>query len=208
MQIAVIGWGSLIWCPESLRIKTRWHSDGPALPIEFARISADKRLTLVIHIGSPDQRTYWALSQFESLEQARENLRAREGTNLEHIHSLATDGDERREGEIDRQVAARIREWLNARQNVQAAIWTGLPGNWDERRGHAFSPEDAFRYLQELEEARDQAISVYNRAREYVTNAPPQIQTVVREMVRKKIGWKDSITPPILLEPGPSKADF
>jgi len=206
MQIAVIGWGSLIWCPGCLRIKTRWHSDGPALPIEFARISADKRLTLVIHIGSSDQRTYWALSEFETLEEARENLKAREGTNLKHIHSLATDGEE--QGEIDRQVATKIREWLKTRRNFQAAIWTGLPSNWDERRGHPFSPGDAFRYLQELEEARDQAISVYNRAREYVTNAPSQIQTVVRKMVREKIGWKDSITPPILLEPGPSKADF
>jgi hypothetical protein len=74
MQIAVIGWGSLIWCPGSLQIKSRWHSDGPALPIEFARISNDKRLTLVIQPGSPDQRTYWALSEFDDLKAARANL--------------------------------------------------------------------------------------------------------------------------------------
>jgi hypothetical protein len=49
--IAVIGWGSLIWCPGILRTKSRWHSDGPALPIEFARISGDNRLSLVIHPG-------------------------------------------------------------------------------------------------------------------------------------------------------------
>src|SRR5437870_1628490 len=81
MQIAVIGWGSLIWCPGCLRIKSRWHCDGPALPIEFARISGDKRLTLVIHPGSPeettpDQRTYWALSELENLTAARKNLQS------------------------------------------------------------------------------------------------------------------------------------
>src|SRR6266853_6170829 len=92
MQISVVGWGSLIWCPGCLRIKSRWHSDGPALPIEFARISRDKRLTLVIQSGSPEQRTYWALSEFGDLKVARENLQAREGTSSKHIHSLTADG--------------------------------------------------------------------------------------------------------------------
>jgi hypothetical protein len=55
MKIAVIGWGSLIWCPGSLRIQTAWHNDGPSLPIEFARILKDGRLTLVIRPGSVHQ---------------------------------------------------------------------------------------------------------------------------------------------------------
>ena len=25
----MLGWGSLIWCPGGLRIKTKWRSDGP-----------------------------------------------------------------------------------------------------------------------------------------------------------------------------------
>ena len=31
MNIAVLGWGSLIWCPGQLKIKTPWHSGGPDL---------------------------------------------------------------------------------------------------------------------------------------------------------------------------------
>lgn len=32
MKIAVIAWGSLIWCPGSLQIGSWWHKDGPVLP--------------------------------------------------------------------------------------------------------------------------------------------------------------------------------
>lgn len=39
-KIAVIGWGSLIWCPKGLKIRDKWKNDGPKLPIEFARISS------------------------------------------------------------------------------------------------------------------------------------------------------------------------
>jgi hypothetical protein len=78
--------GSLIWCPGNLRIKTRWSSDGPTLPIEFARISSDGRLTLIVHPGSEDQATYWALSSLETLEEARRNLKEREQSKTEDIH--------------------------------------------------------------------------------------------------------------------------
>ncbi len=93
MDIAVVGWGSLIWCPGSLRIKTRWRRDGPRLPIEFARISKDGRLTLVIHPASEDQTTYWAGSEFKTADHARQNLREREGAKLEEIHYLVQNGE-------------------------------------------------------------------------------------------------------------------
>ena len=53
MQVAVIDWGSLISSPGILGLQSRWHHDGPPLPVEFARISRDNRLTLVIHPPSP-----------------------------------------------------------------------------------------------------------------------------------------------------------
>lgn len=44
-KIAVIGWGSLIWCPKGLKIRDKWKGEeekekGPKLPIGFARISS------------------------------------------------------------------------------------------------------------------------------------------------------------------------
>src|SRR5579863_9932024 len=87
MQIAIIGWGSLIWCPGSLRMRTLWRRDGPLLPIEYVRISNDGRLTLVIHPSCGNQTTLWAVAVAEDIRTARENLREREGTNSRFIHS-------------------------------------------------------------------------------------------------------------------------
>ncbi|MGC1619958.1 MAG: hypothetical protein WA765_15825 [Candidatus Acidiferrum sp.] len=206
MQIAVIGWGSLTWCPGCLGLKSRWHSDGPALPIELARISGDKRLTLVIHPGSPeestpDQQTYWAMSEFGDLKAARKNLQAREGTASKHIHSLTADGQQ--EGAVDPEISARMGEWLKAHRGLEAAVWTGLPSNWDdEQKGRKFTVEDAVQYLGELEGAKDEAKATYDRAREYLINTPSQIQTPVRRIMREKKGWKDSTLSGILFETG------
>jgi hypothetical protein len=149
MQVAVIAWGSLIWCPGSLQIKSKWFTDGPLLPIEFARISGDGRLTLVIHPGSPKQKTYWALSSSNSLANARLNLQAREkAKHLDDIRSTAV--DDHTEGRIDSEIAALIQEWLKGRRDVNAAVWTGLPSNWLNKRGRQFSLEDAMVCLREL----------------------------------------------------------
>jgi hypothetical protein len=67
MRIAVIGWGSLIWDPRELDRQGRWHTCGPRLPIEFARISKDVRLTLVIVKGADLQQTYWVRSGLDTL---------------------------------------------------------------------------------------------------------------------------------------------
>lgn len=61
MKIAVIGRGSLIWCPRGLRIASRWHLDGRELPLEFVRTSGDGRLTLII---CPDIRDLLAYKRF------------------------------------------------------------------------------------------------------------------------------------------------
>lgn len=48
MTIVCLCWGSLIWDAGELPVCSAWHADGPALPIEFARESADGRITLVV----------------------------------------------------------------------------------------------------------------------------------------------------------------
>jgi len=126
VSIAVLGWGSLIWCPGNLRIKTAWRPNGPMLPIEFARISQDNRLTLVIQPGSSDQPTYWALSEFTAIEHARDNLRARENSKLAYIHYVDQDG-KAADGAPPR-IVKRVGEWLTPHKDLQAAIWTGLLG--------------------------------------------------------------------------------
>ena len=196
MNIAVIGWGSLIWCPGSLRIKTKWRREGPALPIEFARISEDGRLTLVIHPNSAPQQTYWALSDLTELDAARRNLQEREGCPPGKIHSFPV-GDAYEA--ISHTVAADIESWLAKHEDIEVVIWTGLTTNWNEKFQRKFSPDDAVRYLENLDAEREQTRLTYERAREYVRNAPPSIQTEVRTKMREK-GWTDAKLSDVLFE--------
>jgi hypothetical protein len=55
-------------------------SDGPRVPVEFARQSNDGRLTLVIGDGFQYFPSLWARMASPDLEEAIENLRTREGT--------------------------------------------------------------------------------------------------------------------------------
>lgn len=186
MDIAVIGWGSLIWCPGSLRIRTKWRSDGPVLPIEFARISEDGRLTLVIHPSSAPQQTYWAFSELGDREPARRNLKEREGCSLAAIHYFtANDASP----SLASTVRAALASWLPKHANIEAAIWTGLTTNWCEKLHNDFSPDDAVAYLEGLD--TEQKRETYKRAKEYVQNAPPSIQTELRKLMRQH-GWADA----------------
>ncbi len=197
MTVAVLGWGSLIWCPGILRITTRWQSDGPSLPIEFARISEDGRLTLVIQPSAENQTVYWAVSEFGEVAKARCNLQAREGTIPRHVHYLATDGTCAKD--VLEQVRESVQVWLRVHEDVGAVIWTGLPTNWPNKRGCDFTPEDAVRYLEELESDRNRAVSTFVRAQEYVKNTPPQIKTKVRRAMQER-DWQDNEVSRILFE--------
>ena len=80
MKIAVLGWGSLVWNPkrESVALNIgddKWSSDGPALPVEFARISKDKRLTLVLFPAGEKVTVLWAIMAPKNLDEAIDNLR-------------------------------------------------------------------------------------------------------------------------------------
>ena len=80
MQIVVLAWGSLVSDPRDLQAAGKFAPNGPLLPIEFCRVSADGRLTLVIdeRFGSVCT-SYSAPSAHENLDAAIENLSAREG---------------------------------------------------------------------------------------------------------------------------------
>lgn len=201
MKIAVIAWGSLIWCPGSLRIRTNWRADGPQLPIEFARISSDGRLTLVIEPRAEVQGTYWAISEFTTLKRAWRNLKERESAELADIHYVTQNDSDRTEPLSD--ASQSVKNWLEQRPNLGAAVWTGLPGNWSEKRGKDFTTRDAIRYIDELEETSEGA--TFTRAREYIEHAPPLINTRVRNTLRTR-GWSDTKLPAMLFAPIPPEA--
>jgi hypothetical protein len=185
MRIAIIGWGSLVWDPRNLARTGGWRTDGPRLPVEFSRISADGRLTLVIHLTSDLQQTYWALSSLDNLEAARENLRARECTGRTSIHwATRTDAHD-----PVSPIVATTQRWLRER-TVDAAIWTGLAPTID---GDVVA--NAVAYLSGIGEDDER----WRRVREYVVKAPPQIQTRVRRTMQVS-GWTDEPLPDDIFE--------
>jgi hypothetical protein len=213
MNIAIIAWGALIWYEGSLKIRSRWHLDGPLLPIEFARIFEDGLLTLVIQEGNPEVGTYWALSGCETLDTAIENVRVQEEyPPRESIHCLLSNGDVYRGDGASRivndAICRKIYIWLARNPALDAAIWTGLQPNWEEKRnGSPFSKEDAVHYVRELKEAAEGAPSDQEAqrrlrdAQEYVCKAPSQVQTDVRRRVKDELRWHDVTLPPELFEP-------
>ena len=176
MKIAVLGWGSLIWEKRCMPLKNDWQEGGPELPIEFSRVSDSRggALTLVI---DPDNGvetpTRFAVSQRRKIADAICDLRTREGTVVKRIGyvNLVT-GDQRcsaysRAGDI-------VRKWAEEK-GFDAVVWTDLPSNFREKTCKEFSIDDAVEYLHGLkgDSARE--------ARDYMRNAPQEVQTPVRE---------------------------
>lgn len=182
MRIACLGWGSLIWNPEDLPLTGGWENDGPVLPIEFARESGRKRITLVIADGAEPVTSLWALMKVASLQAAKEALASRERIDEANIkYSIGwwrkVDGTSHGRG------AQVISGWAPA-HNLDAVVWTNL------RPGLKGSPnvvpdyDAVLQHFKMLIEHAEQA-----EAEEYVRKAPSQIKTGYRKRLQQDLGW-------------------
>lgn len=183
MKIAVLGWGSLIWQPRKLRIKGRWMNDGPHLPIEHARISNGKRLTLVLHPRVKRVRTLWAYSSYNNLQKAIRNLRKREEIKPKHTSRIGYVSVY--DGKINNHavhcVAGLVQKWA-IKKGVGAVIWTDLPENFQDKLGVDFSENAAIGHLRGLTgKTRD-------RARQYIQETPRQVVTHLRPKINQAMG--------------------
>lgn len=188
MEIAVLGWGSLIPHPEKnerrLETKGEWNENGPLLPIEYARISGTDELTLVLYPMANNVDTLWAYSSFTGLDKAIENLRSRERTNVGMIgYYNKTDGSNRCKAVPE--TIETIRAWAEDKE-IDAVIWTDLPENFEEKDKGAYTEDKAIEYLKELiREDQDKA----EKARIYIQETPAQVVTHLRPRIRQEIGW-------------------
>ena len=173
-SIAVLGWGSLVWDQGDLALRSRWYKDGPELPVEFARISRDRRLTLVIHPGVRLVRTLHAESAYTSLSEARKNLRDREGTNDQNIGYLDLRSGEGHSQLLSEGQLVEIRLWAVSK-GYTAVIWTDLKSNFEEKEGKSLSYESICIYIESLGQKE------YNRVRDYIQNAPSDVMTGYRQ---------------------------
>ena len=182
MKIAILGWGSLIWNPRNLKIKDKkWKEDGPKLPVEFARISQDRRLTLVFHPAAEPVQVLWNYMDIDKLEEAVNNLKKREGTIPERIGFIDLTKDISRCRVIP-EIESEIRKWAKAK-GIDAVIWTDLPSNFKDKTGKEYNKENVIKYLVNLEHSR------LEKAKEYIVKTPRQINTKMRRVIEKKLEW-------------------
>ena len=168
MKIAVIAWGSLVWDPKNLNFDGNWRTDGPQLPVEFARKSQGGRLTLVIYEPASPVTTLWTLSTEPDVRSARENLRKREGTHDIDIIGYWSRSEGTNYRNLPPNYHHSLAEWCNSKA-LDAAIWTALGSNFE-----SLTVESACAHLQELSADKK------SKAFEYIRKTPEQIQTDFR----------------------------
>lgn len=186
MKIAILAWGSLIWQPKDLLFDSEfgWKKDGPILPIEFARISKDGRLTLVITQNGTLVPTLYTLSKYESLNEAILNLAIREGSGRRSIGSY---NKSKNEFSHDVFFKERIVDWINKKE-FDAVIWTNLEENWNLKNENGeiigeILPENRIEHLKFLKGNKSAL------AEEYVRKTPIQIKTKYRTLIEEQFNW-------------------
>jgi hypothetical protein len=180
MKIAILGWGSLIWNPQNLayNIESNWSQNGPFLPIEYSRISGDGRLTLVISDDVNEVKTLFAISTFETLDQAILNLAIRENSNISTIGFYIKNSSQISPNNF--KYRYNIENWLKQNDNIDAVIWTNLPKNWTSKTTY----QDRIEYLLSL------TGNASVKAEEYIRKTPKQINTELRNEIEKSLNWK------------------
>ena len=182
--IAIIGWGSLVHHPEGdatrgqapLATVGEWQLTGPVLPVEFSRISQGQHLTLVIDpVAGRANTTFIIRSRFETLNEAANNLREREGTPGSKIGRMARGGILPPDGPV-----RVIHTWLEG-TNFDGVVWTALEPKF--LQGQDYSAAAGAAYLGTLQgEERTRAYC-------YIAEAPDEIITPLREIAR----WPEAV---------------
>ncbi|MEJ0086406.1 MAG: hypothetical protein WDO72_12020 [Pseudomonadota bacterium] len=173
--IACLGWGSLVWKPEKLRLKTAWLTDGPQVRVEFLRKSdakktANGRLTLVLHRSADPVPALWAVMDYPDIVSAIEGLRIREGTAAASIASWT-------KGRSPKNIVG-LPAWARERR-IDVVIWTALGPDLPRKR----TAKQVVKYLGGLTGEERQ------NAENYIRFAPPQIATSYRKKIETELGW-------------------
>jgi hypothetical protein len=180
-RIACLGWGSLVRSPGELPVRGGWNFDGPMLPVEFARESADGRMTLVLCKQAQPVTTCWALLDVPHIDAAiaalakREGITKRVATDIGFVNakSMTSSGAN----------ADTVTAWTS-QHDLDGAVWTNLPCGFKASRGEMPSLEAVLTHLNGLRGEAQKA------ARRYVEQAPRQVDTLYRRAIRAQLGWE------------------
>lgn len=186
LKIAVIGWGSLIWDLDDLapKVQGEWRlGAGPALPIEFSRISQKRQGALTAAID-PKAGEACPTAVIESrrgtVREAAEDLAARERTPLGSIGwvDMVSDDATSRFPSVN----AILSIWCHA-AGWDGAVWTDLQPNFEAVRREAFTTDTALAYLQSLDRA------ALEEAIRYIDSAPAATDTPLRRFLAADPWW-------------------
>ena len=182
LSIAILGWGSLIWDehPAFDRHHHQWESDGPQLPIEFARVSKTRAGALTLVLDSAYGTlctTAYALSKRSDPEDAICDLRSREDTTRKNIGYFFADGSAQQAR--DSAALGLIASWATAK-SLDIVVWTDLPSNFQSETGHSFSVDAAVEYVESLPPAGKAATAAY------VWQAPKLVVTPLRTELQSR----------------------
>ena len=187
MNIGILAWGSLIWQPKDLFFDTEfgWKEDGPILPIEFARISKDGRLTLVITQNGALVPTFYTASKYKTLDEAILNLAVIEGSGRRSIGSYDKTKNEFSHNVFFKEI---IRDWINDK-DFDAVIWTNLGENWviKNEKGEIIDTIESAKRIEYLKSLKGNTSVL---AEEYIRKTPVQIKTKYRAKIEAELNWK------------------
>lgn len=182
-RIACIGWGSLVWKPQLLPISGGWKYDGPSLPVEFARHSADGRITLAICPAVARVATCWTYLDVSSIDEAAEKLGLREydKASPKWINDYIGRWD-RHTGKSSGMESQTIAAWAALRE-LDGVVWTNLPCKFGGNNNVMPTADQVITHLQSLVGKERES------AEEYVRKAPKQIDTLYRRSIVQELGW-------------------
>ncbi len=182
MRIAIIGYGSLIWDLDNLApfVTGDWQlGAGPALPVEFSRISPKRKKALVLVVDpSLDHQCATCVinSNRQDLDQAITDLAARERCDRQMIGYVSSSGKFHRPLDC-------AADWLE-QSDYDAVLWTALPGNFQSELQTGFTHRNGRDYLKTLE---GQALK---EAWRYIEFAPVVTDTPFRRFLANDPFWQ------------------
>ncbi|WP_306118874.1 MULTISPECIES: hypothetical protein [unclassified Roseitalea] len=157
-----------------------WETDGPALPVEFTRVSRDKRVTLAITPGAPETAVLWTPLQLDRLDNAISALADRENIKPNNTQYSVGYWSAQRASHHDQ--VTTIGSWA-ADRGIEAVVWTALKPRFMDESGRIPNVEQVIQCLDGLKG------EVRTTAEQYVRRAPLQISTRYRTVIEQRLGW-------------------
>lgn len=175
-RIAVLGWGSLVWCPRELPLQSKWHKDGPLVRVEFMRESKCKRITLVLEKSAQPVPSLWAIMDCTALKAAKDALWKRENyPKKKDIHDWP-------KGNSAPEMIHDLDTWAKEK-GIDHVIWTGLGPKFNDKNGDTPTVDQVIEYL------KRPIVQERGNAERYIRRTAPQIDTIYRRKIEAVLGW-------------------